>query len=217
MPRSFTMLALVAVFTASESSASPEPAKPDDKAALLARETEAWQAAQPAFAKHCAACHSKDGKKASKKKLDHFDLGTYPPGGHHAATIGFTTRDVLGRPGEPPQPAHVEERLVDREPLDERCRVLEQGEHGLARLRVRRHASRHDDRVRAETLRLALAHRGADAVRLRLVACGQHDAAADDDRAAAQPAVVALLDGGEEGVEVGVEDLDLVRYEHVFV
>ena len=50
------------------------------------------------------------------------------------------------------------------------------------------------------------AHRGADAERLRLVAGGEHDPAADDHRPAAQARVVALLDRRVERVEVGVQD-----------
>ena len=68
-------------------------------------------------------------------------------------------RDLGRRAREPLEAAHVEERLVDREPLDERRRVLEHLEHGLARLRVRRHPRRDDDRVGAEPPRLAAAHR----------------------------------------------------------
>jgi hypothetical protein len=82
--------------------ASPERAAREDASALLARETAAWQAAQPVFARSCATCHSTQGKKASKKKLDHFTLDAYPPGGHHTATIGFTIRDVLGLSGKKP-------------------------------------------------------------------------------------------------------------------
>jgi mono/diheme cytochrome c family protein len=77
-----------------------EDPKPDPKAALLASETSAWEAAKPAFAKYCATCHTKDGKKAAKKKLDHFDMDTYPLGGHHTSTIGFTIREVLGLAGK---------------------------------------------------------------------------------------------------------------------
>ena len=103
-------------------------------------------------------------------------------------------------------PAHVEERLVDREPLDERRRVVEDLEHRLARLGVRRHARRDDDRVGAQPARLPAAHRGADAERLRLVARREHDPAADDDGPAAQPRVVALLDRRVERVDIGVQD-----------
>ena len=54
--------------------------------------------------------------------------------------------DVHRRAGDAPQPADVEEGLVDRDALDERGRVLEHGEHGLARLGVGLEAGRHDDR-----------------------------------------------------------------------
>jgi hypothetical protein len=40
----------------------------------------------------------------------------------------------------------------------------------------------------------------------RLVARRQHDATADDHGTTAQPRIVALLDGGEERIEVRVED-----------
>jgi uncharacterized membrane protein len=63
---------------------------------LVAAEKTAWQAATPALQKHCARCHVKDGKGATKKKLDHFDFTSYPVGGHHARKIGVTVRTVLG-------------------------------------------------------------------------------------------------------------------------
>jgi mono/diheme cytochrome c family protein len=84
---------------------SSEPAKPDQAAVkpeLLASERSAWAAAKPVFDKSCATCHTKDGKKSAKKKLDHFNMDTYPPGGHHTGTIGFTIRDVLGITGKKP-------------------------------------------------------------------------------------------------------------------
>ena len=114
--------------------------------------------------------------------------------------------DRLGIPDQPAQPADVEERLVDRDALDQRRGVVEDLEDRAARLDVRREARRHHERVRAQPLRLPPAHRRLHAVRLGLVARGEHDAAADDHRAPAQPRVVALLDGGEERVEVGVQD-----------
>ena len=80
----------------------PEPAKPDPKPALLAAEMTAWETAKPAFVKACATCHTKAGKKAAKKKLDHFDMDTYPLGGHHTGTIGITIREVLGIGGGKP-------------------------------------------------------------------------------------------------------------------
>jgi mono/diheme cytochrome c family protein len=80
--------------------AKPDPPKSDPKVQLLAAETSAWETAKPVFTKYCSTCHTKDGKKAAKKKLDHFDMDTYPPGGHHTGTIGFTIRDVLGISGK---------------------------------------------------------------------------------------------------------------------
>jgi len=84
--------------------AEPEaPAEPDPaavKAELLAAETTAWDTAKPVFEKYCSGCHTDAGKKATKKKLDHFNMTTYPPGGHHTATIGYTIREVLGQSGK---------------------------------------------------------------------------------------------------------------------
>ena len=60
--------------------------------------------------------------------------------------------------------------------------------------------------VTAEKLqRLSSAHRRAHSARLGLIARSEHDAAADDDRSAAQLGGIALLDRGVERVEVGVQ------------
>ena len=130
--------------------------------------------------------------------------------------IGSPTRSCTSRrsraaisagvPGDPLEPADVEEGLVDREALDQRRRVLEHGVHRLAGLGVGRHPGRDDDRLGAQPAGLAAAHGGADAVHLRLVARGEHHAAADDDRPPAQARVIALLDRRVERVEVGVQD-----------
>jgi hypothetical protein len=122
--------------------------------------------------------------------------------------------DRLAR--DPLHPAHVEERLVDRQPLDERRRVAEYGEHGLARGDVRLEARRHHGRVGAQPPRLAPAHRGAHAARLRLVAGGEHDAAADDHRPRAQLRIIPLLDRGEERIQVGMQDRRFGSHEHMF-
>ena len=84
------------------------------------------------------------------------------------------------------EPAPVEERLVDRHRLDHRRRLVEHGEHRAARLGVRRHPRRHDDRVRTQRPRPAAAHRGAHTAGARLVARGQHHPAADDHGLPAQ-------------------------------
>lgn len=83
----------------------PPPPKPDParaKADLLAAETSAWAAAKPVLQTYCASCHTKGGRGATKKKLDHFDMTGYPVTGHHAATIGPTMRSVLGLSGKKP-------------------------------------------------------------------------------------------------------------------
>jgi len=84
----------------------PAPPAPPDaaqvKADLVAAETAAYQAAQPVFTTYCAACHQQGGKKATAKKLGHFDMTAYPFGGHHAAQIGGVVREVLGVDGGRP-------------------------------------------------------------------------------------------------------------------
>ena len=125
-------------------------------------------------------------------------------------------RDLRRSPRDPLEPADVQERLVDRDGFHERRHVVENGEDGLARIRVRVHPRRDDDRVRAEASSAAAAHRALHAVRLRLVAGGQHDACAHDDGSPLEPRIVTLLDRGEERVEVGVEDRRAWWHEHMF-
>ncbi len=72
----------------------------DDKAAIAAAEQAAYEAARPVFETYCSNCHSSSGKKAAKKKLDHFNMDSYPFGGHHATEIGEEIREVLGVTGE---------------------------------------------------------------------------------------------------------------------
>ena len=124
--------------------------------------------------------------------------------------------DLGGPARDPLHPVDVEEGLVDRQPFDQRRRVLEHAEQRLARLGVGRHPGLDHDRVRAQPTGLGTAHRGADAVGLGLVAGGQHDAAADDHRPPAQPPIVSLLDRREERVDVRVEDRSFVPHEHMF-
>jgi mono/diheme cytochrome c family protein len=67
----------------------------DKKPGLLADEKAAFEKAKPAFEKYCAGCHTQGAKQATAKKLDHFNMTSYPFGGHHAATLGPTIRKVL--------------------------------------------------------------------------------------------------------------------------
>lgn len=80
----------------------PGPDAAQQKADLLAAETTAYDAAKPVFAKYCAGCHQQGGKKATGKKLGHFDITTYPLAGHHASEVGSVVREVLGIGGTKP-------------------------------------------------------------------------------------------------------------------
>ena len=91
-------------------------------------------------------------------------------------------RDLDRRAGNQFHAANVEERLVDRQPLDQRRRVVEDGIQSLARLGVGRHSGRDDDRRRAEPVRLTAAHRRPNTVRLRLIARREHHPATDNHR-----------------------------------
>ncbi|MGE5183941.1 MAG: hypothetical protein ACM31C_17845 [Acidobacteriota bacterium] len=74
----------------------------DKKASLLADERAAFEKARPAFDRYCAGCHTRGGKHATAKKLDHFEMTSYPFGGHHAGTLGPTIRKVLAIGGGKP-------------------------------------------------------------------------------------------------------------------
>lgn len=76
---------------------TPPVSDPDQaKADLVAAETAAFDKAKPVFEKHCAKCHTKDGKNAKPKSLEHFEMTSYPFGGHHAAEIGPEVKKALG-------------------------------------------------------------------------------------------------------------------------
>ena len=59
-------------------------------------------------------------------------------------------RDLGRRARDPPQPTDVQEGLVDREPFDERRRVVEHLEHRLACPAIGIHPRTNDDRLRAQ-------------------------------------------------------------------
>ena len=119
------------------------------------------------------------------------------------AHLAAKSHGDLGRGSRDPlEPPDVEERLVDRESLDQRGGPLENGEYGLARLCIRRHPRRHEDRPRAQRPRPRAAHRRPDSARLGFVAGGEHDSAADDHGTTSQAGIVSLLDRGIESVEV---------------
>lgn len=69
---------------------------------LAAAERAAYDRARPVFEQYCAKCHTTAGRNAKRASLSHFNMDSYPLGGHHAAEIGNTIREVLGATGEPP-------------------------------------------------------------------------------------------------------------------
>ena len=103
----------------------------------------------------------------------------------------------------------VDEGLVERQRLHQRGGLAQHRHHQLAGGAVGVEAAAQERRVRAPRPRLAGRHGRPDAV----LACfvrrrRDHPApadAADHDRLAAQRGLVALLDGGEERVEVEVQ------------
>ena len=102
--------------------------------------------------------------------------------------------DLGGCARDPSQPADVEERFVDGQPLYQRRRLLEDLEDRLARIRVGRHPRFDHDCSRAHPTGARSSHRRADAVRPGLVAGREHDTPADDHGPSAEARVVSLLD-----------------------
>lgn len=82
--------------------AEPAPDPMKIKMELLAVEKAAFEKARPVFQANCASCHAKGGKGAKAKTLDHFEMTTYPFGGHHAMELGTSIRKALGIGGGKP-------------------------------------------------------------------------------------------------------------------
>jgi mono/diheme cytochrome c family protein len=61
-------------------------------------EQAAYEAAKPVFVKYCGACHTATGTKTSPKKLEHFDMSSYPFDG--AANIDEAISVSLGLRGK---------------------------------------------------------------------------------------------------------------------
>ncbi len=109
----------------------------------------------------------------------------------------------------------IEERLVDRQRLDQR----RQRQHHLADLaadpRIFFHVGPDDPGVRTKAERLEHRHRRSHAVGTRDVARGGDNAAApaaDDDRLGGQRRIVALFDGGVERVAIDMGDGEIVEF-----
>lgn len=88
--------------TPADAGATTTPAPTAAQTDLLTAERAAYDRARPVFERHCAKCHTTAGRNARRALLSHFNMDAYPLGGHHAAEIGATIREVLGATGEPP-------------------------------------------------------------------------------------------------------------------
>ncbi len=109
-----------------------------------------------------------------------------------------------------PEAGDVEERLVEREPLDERRELAEHREDLLRDPPVLGMVRRDHDQAGTGPPGGPHRHGGADAERTGLVGGGGDDpprtAAADDHRPGPERRVAKTLDLDEEGVHVDVED-----------
>ena len=96
--------------------------------------------------------------------------------------------------------------LVDRDPLDQRREVAENGDRRVAEALVVAEMPADEDELRTQRPRRASRHAAADPEGLGLVGRRQDHAAADGDRLSEKSRIKQLFDGRIEGVEVGVED-----------
>ena len=134
----------------------------------------------------------------------HADRDRQPDVGQDRATE--PGGDLARGAGEVLEPAHVEERLVDRQPLDRGRELVEDAVGRLACLGVGGEPWGDHDGVGTQPAGGPAAHRRSHPERAGLVAGRQHHPAADDHRAPAKGRVVSLLDRRVERVEVGVQD-----------
>ena len=126
------------------------------------------------------------------------------------------SRDLPRRAEDVPQPAHVQERLLQRQPLHHRRGLAKDREQLAARRRVGVEVGVHGDQVRAERPRPRPSHPPADPVLASLIARRHHHPGPDDGRLPPQARVVPLRDRREEGVSVGVQDRRFHGCEHMF-
>src|SRR5688572_5109533 len=60
-----------------------------------AEERTAYEAAKPAFERHCFRCHSRSSKKPKPKAIKHIDMTSYPFKGHHPHDADIVIRRSL--------------------------------------------------------------------------------------------------------------------------
>ncbi len=102
-----------------------------------------------------------------------------------AHLVAQTHGDLGGCAGDASQAADIEERLVDRDALDERRGVVEHVEHRLARFGIGSEPRFDENQVGTQPPGLTAAHRTTHASGSGLVAGAHHHADTDGDRAPA--------------------------------
>lgn len=93
---------------------APDAGPPD----LAELERVAYERARPVFDQHCTRCHVQGAPRATRGALRHFDMTSYPFGGHHADEVAASIREVLGATGEPPTMPRDDRGAVQGDELD---------------------------------------------------------------------------------------------------
>ena len=116
---------------------------------------------------------------------------------------------------QPLRAGKIEERLVDRDRLDQRRQRLHHGADLAADANIFLHVRRDDDCLGAGFQRLEHRHRRAHAVDAGDVAGGRNHAAfsaADDDGLVLQCRIVALFNSRIEGVAIDMREVQPVEF-----
>jgi hypothetical protein len=142
----------------------------------------------------------------------HADRYRKPDFGPHSLPDGL--RDVGRRPEEVDGTGDVKERFVDRDALDERREVIEDGHDFVGESLVFAEVPADELQAGAQLRGSPPRHPGHDAEWLGLVRRGQHNASAYRDWLAAKRRIEKLFDRRVEGIEVGVEDGGLAIVRH---
>jgi hypothetical protein len=99
-------------------------------------------------------------------------------------------------------PRDVGEGLIDRDSLNERRKIIEHVDGGIAQPLVVPEMAPDKDQLRAELARPPSRHASADSEVLGFVRCGKYDPVADSNGFAAQRRVEQLFDRGIKGIKV---------------
>ena len=120
--------------------------------------------------------------------------------------LPYRPGDLRRRAEEVRAARHVGERLVDGDPLDQRCEVAHHLDGGVAEPLVFLEVTADENEVGAKLARPPARHPAAHPECLRFIGGGENDAATDGDGLATQGWVEQLLDRRVKSIEVGMED-----------